>query len=199
MTETDAARRTLTLAITLIITGFLGWYAAFALTVDKILVLQDPQADLDCNFSVIVQCGANLQSAQGSVFGFPNSLLGIAGFVAPIAVGVGILAGAQFARWFWIALNLGVTGALSFCIWLMTQSIFVLGTLCPWCMLVWAATIIMFWTLTLFNARAGTFGARLVPVGNALYPWVPILVFASYLVIAIVAQVRLDLLSFLLL
>ncbi len=198
MTETDAARRPLTLAITLIITGFLGWYAAFALTIDKILILQDPQADLDCNFSVIVQCGANLQSAQGSTFGFPNSLIGIAAFVAPIAVGVGILAGAQFARWFWIALNLGVAGALGFCIWLMTQSIFVLGTLCPWCMLVWAATIVMFWTLTLFNARAGTFGAPLVVVGSALYPWVPILVFASYVVIAIIAQVRLDLLSFLL-
>jgi len=198
MTETDATRRPFTLAITLIVTGFLGWYSAFALTIDKILVLQDPQADLDCNFSVIVQCGANLQSAQGSTFGFPNSLIGIAAFVAPIAVGVAILAGAQFARWFWIALNLGVTGALGFCIWLMTQSIFVLGTLCPWCMVVWAATIVMFWTLTLFNARAGTFGAPLVRVGNALYPWVPIIVFASYLVVAIIAQVRLDLLSFLL-
>jgi len=198
MTETDATRRPLALAITLIVTGLLGWYAAFALTIDKILVLQDPQADLDCNFSVIVQCGANLQSAQGSTFGFPNSLIGIAAFVAPIAVGVAILAGGQFARWFWIALNLGVAGALGFCIWLMTQSIFVLGTLCPWCMVVWAATIVMFWTLTLFNARAGTFGAPLVVVGRALYPWVPIIVFASYLVIAITAQVRLDLLSFLL-
>ena len=198
MTETDATRRPFALAITLIVTGLLGWYAAFALTIDKILVLQDPQADLDCNFSVIVQCGANLQSAQGSTFGFPNSLIGIAAFVAPIAVGVAILAGAQFARWFWIALNLGVTGALGFCIWLMTQSIFVLGTLCPWCMVVWAATIVMFWTLTLFNARAGTFGAPLARVGNALYAWVPIIVFASYLVVAIIAQVRLDLLSFLL-
>jgi len=198
MTETDATHRPLALAITLIVTGLLGWYAAFALTIDKILVLQDPQADLDCNFSVIVQCGANLQSAQGSTFGFPNSLIGIAAFVAPIAVGVAILAGARFARWFWIALNLGVTGALGFCIWLMTQSIFVLGTLCPWCMVVWAATIVMFWTLTLFNARAGAFGAPLVPVGSALYPWVPIIVFASYLIIAIIAQVRLDLLSFLL-
>ena len=198
MTETDATRRPFALAITLIVTGLLGWYAAFALTIDKILVLQDPQADLDCDFSVIVQCGANLQSAQGSTFGFPNSLIGIAAFVAPIAVGVAILAGAQFARWFWIALNLGVTGALGFCIWLMTQSIFVLGTLCPWCMVVWAATIVMFWTLTLFNARAGTLGAPLVRVGNALYVWVPIIVFASYLVVAIIAQVRLDLLSFLL-
>jgi len=198
MTETDATRRPFTLAITLIVTGFLGWYSAFALTIDKILVLQDPQADLDCNFSVIVQCGANLQSAQGSVFGFPNSLLGIAGFVAPIAVGVALLSGARFARWFWIALNLGVAGALAFCIWLITQSIFVLGTLCPWCMLVWASTIVMFWTLTLFNTRAGTLGAPLIRAGSAMYPWVPIIVFASYLVIAIIAQVRLDLLSFLL-
>ncbi|MCY7412676.1 MAG: vitamin K epoxide reductase family protein [Salinibacterium sp.] len=198
MTETDAPRRPLSLAITLIVTGFLGWYSAFALTLDKIRVLEDPQADLDCNFSLIVQCAANLQSAQGALLGFPNPLLGLGGFVAPIAVGVAILAGAQFARWFWIALNLGVAGALGFCIWLMSQSIFVLGTLCLWCMLVWAATIAMFWTLTLFNARAGTFGTSLVRAGSALYPWTPIIVFSSYLLVAIVAQVRLDLLAYLL-
>jgi uncharacterized membrane protein len=197
MTETDARTRPLPLAITLIVTGILGWYSAFALTIDKIRVLEDPLADLDCNFSLIVQCGANLQSAQGAIFGFPNPLLGLSGFVAPIAVGVAILAGAKFARWFWIALNIGVAGAIGFCIWLISQSIFLLGTLCPWCMLVWASTIVMFWTLTLFNARAGILGAPLVRVGAALYPFVPLLVFSSYLVIVILAQVRLDLLSYL--
>lgn len=197
MTETDARTRPLSLAITLIVTGILGWYSAFALTIDKIRVLEDPLADLDCNFSLIVQCGANLQSAQGAIFGFPNPLLGLGGFVAPIAVGVAILAGGQFARWFWIALNIGVAGALGFCIWLISQSIFVLGTLCPWCMLVWASTIVMFWTLTLFNAREGTFGLRLVRIGVTLYPFVPLIVFASYLVVVILAQVRLDLLAYL--
>lgn len=198
MTDVAPARRPLSLALVLIVTGAIGWYASFALTMDKFAVLMDPEADLDCNFSLIVQCGANLQSWQGSVFGFPNPILGLAGFVAPIAVGVAILAGAQFARWFWIAFTVGVAGAFAFCIWLMTQSIFSLGTLCPWCMLVWAITYIMFWTLTLDNARNGVFGTRLVRAGSTLYGWIPVIVFACYLIVAIIAQVRLDVLSYLL-
>ncbi len=197
MTDVAAPRRPLSLAIVLIVTGIIGWYSSFALTMDKFLVLVDPEADLDCNFSLIVQCGANLQSWQGSVFGFPNPILGLAGFVAPIAVGVAILAWAEFARWFWIAFNVGVAGAFAFCIWLMTQSIFSLGTLCPWCMVVWAVTYIMFWTLTLDNARNGVFGAALVRPGAVLYTWVPVIVFACYLIVAIIAQARLDVLSYL--
>ncbi len=197
MTDALPKRSPLSLAIVLIVTGAIGWYSSFALTLDKFAVLLNPDADLDCNFSLIVQCGKNLQSWQGSVLGFPNPILGLAGFVAPIAVGVAILAGAQFARWFWILFNIGVAGAFGFCIWLMTQSIFSLGTLCPWCMVVWAVTYIMFWTLTLDNARNGVFGAGLVKAGTTLYSWVPLIVFACYLIVAIIAQVRLDVLGYL--
>lgn len=197
MTDAVAIRRPVSLAIVLIVAGAIGWYSAFALTLDKLAVLADKQADLDCNFSLIVQCGVNLSSWQGSLLGFPNPILGLGGFVAPIAVGVALLAGATFARWFWITFNLGVAGALAFCIWLMYQSIFSLGTLCPWCMLVWAVTIPLFWTLTLSNARAGVFGVRLGAIGERLYAWVPAITIASYIIVAVVAQLRLDVLSYL--
>lgn len=197
MTDAAVPRRPLSLAIVLIVTGAVGWYAALALTLDKLAVLANPEADLDCNFSVIVQCGKNLGSWQGAILGFPNPIIGLGGFVAPIAVGVALLAGATFARWFWIAFNVGVAGAFAFCLWLAYQSIFNLGTLCPWCMLVWSMVIPMFWTLTLFNARDGRFGSGLVRLGDRLYGWVPVITLAGYLIIAIVAQLRLDLLSML--
>ncbi|HOW01868.1 MAG TPA: vitamin K epoxide reductase family protein [Rhodoglobus sp.] len=197
MTDAAVPRRPLSLAIVLIVTGAVGWYAALALTLDKLAVLANPEADLDCNFSVIVQCGKNLGSWQGAILGFPNPIIGLGGFVAPIAVGVALLAGATFARWFWIAFNVGVAGAFAFCLWLAYQSIFNLGTLCPWCMLVWSMVIPMFWALTLFNAREGRFGSGLVRLGDRLYGWVPVITLAGYLIIAIVAQLRLDLLSML--
>ncbi|CAN5198898.1 vitamin K epoxide reductase family protein [soil metagenome] len=195
MTDAVPARRSLSLAVVLIVTGAIGWYAAFSLTLDKIAVLKDPEADLDCNFSVLVQCGKNLGSWQGAILGFPNPLIGLGGFVAPIAVGVALLAGATFARWFWITFNVGVLGAFAFCLWLAYQSIFNLGTLCPWCMLVWSVTILMFWTLTLANARAGRFGPRLAPLGAILYSWVPVITVVGYIIIAVVAQLRLDVLA----
>jgi uncharacterized membrane protein len=191
------SRRPFLFAAVLIVTGALGLWASFALTIDKILVLQDPTADLDCNFSILVQCSANLESWQGSVFGFPNPIIGLMGFVAPVAVGVALLAGARFDRWLWITFNIGVAGALAFCIWLMANSIFDLGTLCPWCMLTWATTILMFWTLTLRNAAAGVFGTAPTRVGSALLHWVPLITLASYLIIAIIAQLRLDVISYL--
>lgn len=195
MSDAVATRRPFALALVLIVTGAVGWYAAFALTLDKLAILANPQADLDCNFSVLVQCGVNLGSWQGAILGFPNPLLGLGGFVAPIAVGVALLAGATFDRWFWIAFNVGVLGAFAFILWLAYQSIFNLGTLCPWCMLTWSMVIPLFWTLTLHNARAGRFGAELQPLGARLYSWVPVITVVGYIIIAAVAQVRLNVLA----
>jgi uncharacterized membrane protein len=193
----DALRRPIALAIFLVVAGALGWWASFSLTVDKFLLLVNPEADLDCNFSVLVQCGKNLDSWQGAVFGFPNPILGLGGFVAPIAVGVGLLAGARFARWFWIAFNIGIAGALAFVIWLISQSIFSLGTLCPWCMLVWSVTIPLFWIVTARNLADGVYGQALVGFGRALRSWAIPITIVSYALVVLVAQLRLDLLQYL--
>jgi uncharacterized membrane protein len=197
MTAEAPARRPTALAILLIVGGFLGLIGAFALTLDKIAVLQDPNFVPNCNFSVLVQCGRNLSSPEGSVFGFPNPLLGLMGFPAPIAVGTGILAGARFSRWFWLLFNAGMLGALGFVIWLISVSIFRLGTLCPWCMLVWTVVIPMTFATTFFNVSAGNLAAKaqLRRIGAALYGWTPLLSLLAYVAVAVIAQVRLDVLS----
>ncbi len=199
MIDSGQQKRPLALAILLITTGAVGLYAAFELTLAKFEVLSDPQATLSCDFSIIVQCGANLASSQGAIFGFPNPLIGLACFPAPIAVGVALLAGARFARWFWLAFSVGVALALGFVIWLITQSIYVLGTLCPWCLVVWAAVIPMFWGLVLYTLATGRDArtARLRGLAAKAYGWVPLLTLLSYLVIAVLAQLRLDILVYL--
>jgi uncharacterized membrane protein len=188
-------RRPWILAIFLVIAGAAGWWAAFQLTMDKFAVLQNKDAVLNCNISVLVQCGKNLSSAQGSVFGFPNPILGLGGFAAVIAVGVSLLAGAKFARWYWIAFNLGIAGAIAFVAWLIATSIFALFTLCPWCMLVWSVTIPLFWVVTVRNLREGVYGGGARRVGSALSPWVIPITVACYLIVVILAQVYLDALN----
>lgn len=174
--------------------GIAGWYAAFDLTLEKIQTLINPDYVPTCNISPLVTCGPNMASWQGSIFGFPNPVIGVAAFVAPIVVGVAILAGARFARWFWVLFNLGFVAGIVFVAWLMTQSIFVLGTLCPYCMLVWAVVIPMFWYVTAFNLKEGHFGngRSSREIAALLYPWVWVLVLLSYLVIVVMAQLRLD-------
>ena len=118
MPETAELKRPIGLAIFLIIAGVIGWIAAFALTVEKFELLINPQEALGCDFSLLVQCRANLESWQGSLFGFPNPIIGLGAWIAPIVVGAALLAGARFDRWFWIAFNVGVLGAIVFVGWL---------------------------------------------------------------------------------
>jgi uncharacterized membrane protein len=92
---------------------------------------------------------------QASLFGFPNALIGIAAFIAPIAVGVAILAGAKFAAWFWRTFAVGVTLGFIFVFWLFMQSTFVIGVLCPYCMVAWAAMVPLFWKVILFGTKDG--------------------------------------------
>ncbi|WP_431221114.1 vitamin K epoxide reductase family protein [Leifsonia xyli] len=190
-----AYRRPTALAVFLIIAGAIGFGAALALTIDKIHLLQDPNAQLSCNFSVLVGCAKNLNSWQGSLLGFPNPLLGLGGWTATIAVGVGLLATrAPFARWYWIAFNVGVLLALVLVIFLITESLTVLNVLCPWCMVTWVVTIPTFWAVTLYNLKEGN-----IPVPpparaffGTLYSWVPLITIVCYAIVAVLAQLQLD-------
>ncbi|WP_431277261.1 vitamin K epoxide reductase family protein [Leifsonia poae] len=188
------SRRPIALAVFLIVAGAIGFWAAFQLTLDKLAVLANPNAQLSCNFSLLVGCSKNLNSAQGAIFGFPNPLLGIAGWTAVIAVGVSILAGARFAKWYWMLFNLGVVGALVLVIYLITQSITVLNVLCPWCMVTWLVTIPTFWAVTFYNLKEGNIpvSASVRRFFGKLYGWVPLITIVCYAIVAILAQIQLD-------
>lgn len=188
------AARSTPLAVWLVIAGVIGWIAAFALTMEKFHAYQNPGSGASCDFSVIVQCTANLDSPQGSVFGFPNPILGLTGWVAPIVVGMAILAGAHFARWFWWAFAAGITFAFGFVCWLISQSIYVLGTLCPWCMVTWLVTIPTFFAVWVHMLRSGVVSdaPRVKRAGRALSPWVPLMAFLGYGIVLLLAQLRLN-------
>ena len=64
--------------------------------------------------------------------------------------------------WYWAGLQLGVIAGIVFVHWLMFQSLYRIGALCPYCVVVWAVTIPLFWYVTLHNAAS--VGSRL-PVG----------------------------------
>ncbi|WP_375390199.1 vitamin K epoxide reductase family protein [uncultured Amnibacterium sp.] len=192
-------RPSLPLAILLVVTGIVGLIAAFALTLDKIAVLENPSAQLSCNFSVLIGCSKNLTSPVGSAFGFPNPLLGLMMFPAPLIVGIASIAGVRFPRWFWAAFNVGFAFAIGFVIYLISNSIFNfdLRVLCPWCMTVWSVVIPSSLAVTLYNLREQNLplGGRVARVAGGLYGWMPILTLVCYLIFAVVAQINLDVLG----
>lgn len=196
MSEIAAPRRPVVVALWLIFAGAVGWWAAFSLTMERFHQLANPGDAASCDFSVLVQCSTNLQSAQGSVFGFPNPIIGLAAWIAPIVVGMALLAGARFARWFWAMFWVGFAFAIGFVIWLIAQSLFVLATLCPWCMVTWSVVIPSFFVVTLHVLREGVIpGERVRQVADRLMPWVPLATFLAYVVVAVLAQLRLDVLA----
>jgi uncharacterized membrane protein len=135
----------------LLVGGVTGLVAAFVLTVEKFALALDPDYAPTCSINPVLNCGSVMDTPQASAFGFPNSLLGIAGFAVVAAVGAALLAGAVFAQWFWGAVQVGVTAAAVFVHWLIAQSLYDIGALCPYCMAVWAVTVPIFWYVTLRN------------------------------------------------
>lgn len=138
----------------------IGLLAAFVLTLEKIALLKDPAHQLSCSINPVLSCGSIIMSDQASAFGFPNPLLGLVGFSVVLTVGMALLAGAQFKRWFWRGLQLGTVFGIGFCAWLIYQSLYSIGALCIYCMVVWAITWPIFWYTTLYNAREGNIPAH---------------------------------------
>jgi uncharacterized membrane protein len=186
------SKRPFVLAVFLIIAGLIGLWAAFELTLDKFTLLAKPDAQLSCNINPLVGCGKNLESWQGAVLGFPNPIIGLVCWVAPIAVGVGILAGARFARWFWVLFNIGVLGALVLVIFLITESLYSLFVLCPYCMITWTVTIPTFWAVTLYNLKTGNIPvpASVSRFAASAYSWVPLITLVCYAIVAVLAQIQ---------
>lgn len=194
MPDSPRGSRPIGSAIFLIIAGALGLLAAFELSLEKVLTLMDPTHVPNCNVGVLVGCSTNLESWQGSVFGFPNPFIGLMAWPVVITIAVAILAGATFSRWFWIGLNIGVAGALVFVGWLIYQSIYVLDVLCPWCMLTWAVTIPTFWVVTLLNLREGHIpaSARVRSLAAKWFAWIPLITIVCYAIVILLAQIQMN-------
>jgi uncharacterized membrane protein len=141
--------------------GVVGFIAAAVLLVERIRLAQDSDYVPTCSLNPVLSCGSVMETAQASLLGFPNPIIGVAAFPVVVTTGVAVLAGARLARWYWLGLQVGVTAALAFVAWLAFQSIYRIGALCPYCMVVWAVVIPMFWYVTLRNLAGGAFGEKL--------------------------------------
>ena len=135
--------------------GLIGLICSFIIMIDKLELLSNPTFRPNCDLNPIVSCGSVMASTQGSAFSFPNPIIGLAGFAALLTVGLAMLAGATFKRWFWIGLEVGLLFGVIFIHWLFFQSVYRIQALCPYCMAVWIVTITTFWYTTLYTIREG--------------------------------------------
>lgn len=134
--------------------------ASFVLSVDAVILAANPNADLSCNINAKISCGTVGQSWQASVFGFPNSFLGLIFEPIVITMCVAALGKVVFPRWFMVTAQAVYAIAFVFAWWLFYQAYFVIGALCPWCLLVTVATTMVFATMTRVNLLDNAFGLK---------------------------------------
>lgn len=146
------------LAWLLLLGGVTGLLAAATLLVEKIALIADPAYVPSCSINPVLSCGSIMSTPQAELFGFPNPIMGVAAFPVLAATGAALLAGARLARWYWLGLQVGVVLGLALVGWLVFQSLYRIGALCPYCMVVWAVVVPVAFYVTSFNLRAGLLG-----------------------------------------
>ena len=124
-----------------LIAGVIGLVASMTLTMEKIEILLNPSYVPSCNINPVVSCGSVMVTPQASVLGFPNPLLGLLGFTVVVVTGVLAIAKVLLPQWYWYGLTVGILVGAVFVHWLIFQSLYRIGALCPYCMVVWVVTI----------------------------------------------------------
>ncbi len=154
----------------LVLTGAVAWIASGILVLERIALYKNPDHVTSCDFNPWVSCGTVMKSSQAALLGFPNPFLGIVGFGIVITIGMALLAGARFARWYWIGVQAGVSLAMLFIVWLWSQALYEINALCLYCMVVWALMIPMFLYTTARNIAHGVIPAS-ATVRKAVAEW----------------------------
>jgi uncharacterized membrane protein len=126
----------------------------------------------------VLSCGSVMATPQASAFGFPNPLIGIVAFSVVVVTGVLAIARTTLPRWYWLGLAGGTLLGVVFVHWLIFQSIYRIGALCPYCMVVWAVTIPLFVVVSPIalqplgrDVAVGSSRKRLIAAAGMVYRW----------------------------
>lgn len=131
----------------LIVCGAIGLAAAGILTIEKIALLKDPARITSCSLSPVVACSPVINSPEASIFTIPNPAFGVLGFGLVISVGMVLLAGAEKLKsWWWQAFLAGTVVGAGFCVWLIYETLYEIGSICLYCSGAWAVTFAIFVT-----------------------------------------------------
>ena len=132
----------------MLVSSTLSLIASLVLSYDAVKLAGSPASKLSCDINAVVSCGKVAKSWQSTLLGFPNSFLGL--MLEPVVITVAIagLSLVVFPRKFMRVAHVGYGLGLLFAFWLLSQSLFVIHALCPWCLLVTISTVTVFSTIT---------------------------------------------------
>ncbi|MDO4792224.1 MAG: vitamin K epoxide reductase family protein [Buchananella hordeovulneris] len=173
--------------VVLLLAALAGLAASVELILSEIRFYKEPGAHLICDINPLVGCSSSLTSSQAHLlFGIPNSVVGTAFFAGLLALALVLLSGGSLPRLLWRLLSLAGLACLGFVAFFAHATISVFHTLCPWCSLIWLASVpfaVHTW------ARAAQGGHLPLPAGLArfllLNRWLLVVGFYALLAAAI--------------
>lgn len=136
---------------TMLFSALCSLVASWVLSTEAITLAANPDAVLACDINSVLSCGAVGASWQAALFGFPNAFLGMICEPVVITIAVASLGGVRFPRWFMFSAQVVYLFGLTFALWLFAQSMWVIGSLCPWCLVITVGTTLVFMTLLHHN------------------------------------------------
>ncbi len=139
----------------MLVGSILSLIASFVLSVEALELAKNPDATLACSISVVLNCATVAAHPTAELFGFPNAFLGLIAEPVVITVAIAGLSGIKFGRKFMFAAQIGYSLGFIFAYYLLYTSYFVIGALCPWCLLVTLTTTLVWFAITRFNIREG--------------------------------------------
>jgi uncharacterized membrane protein len=144
--------------VEMLVSSLLGLTASLVLAIDAVVLAADPNAALSCNLTATISCAKVGVTWQANLLGFPNAFIGLIAEPVVITIAVAALGGVRFPRWFMNSAMAVYSIGLAFAYWLFLQAYFVIGAMCPWCLLITATTTTVFMSLLRVNLADNTFG-----------------------------------------
>ena len=137
----------------MLVGSILSLLASFVLSAEAVELAANPDVDLACSINIILNCATVGLHESSYLFGFPNAFLGLIAEPVVMTVAIAGLAGVTCPRLFMFFAQIGYTLGFAFALYLLSVSYFVIGALCPWCLLVTVTTTMVWFAITRYNIR----------------------------------------------
>lgn len=149
----------------------MGLLAAFWQMMEKIAILKNSKIALSCNFNDVFSCSSVLNAPQSSVFGPPNSLIGIIMFTFFLAIAVAGLTGSRLANRLALAVQGLAVFMMGFTLWFLFQSTYRIQAICIFCLFIGTAVVIINAVMLRHNAKFVPRLKKLTARGADLFGW----------------------------
>ena len=163
-----------------------GIYAALSLLTSEMAILEDPLTHLGCDLNPLIGCSESILSPQAHLLGVSNSAVGLAAFSALFALGATLMFGGALPRTVWVGLTAGAFVGIAFVAYFLFQSVTAFHSLCPYCLVTWAAALGVAPIMVGGAAASGSLGSAARPFGKSLlkYAWAVVLI--GYMLVVLV-------------